>query len=41
MSSYEYNDLIINAQLYGIYHMYTFDIVGSKKCQQLIDKMLK
>lgn len=31
MSSLEYNDLFKKAQSCGLYHMYVFDIVGSKK----------
>ncbi len=31
MSTSEYNNLIANAQLYGVYHMFVFDIVESKK----------
>lgn len=31
MSSNEYNDLFLKAQSIGIYHVFTFDIVDSKK----------
>ena len=31
MSTFEYNDLYLKCQDTGIYHMYVFDIVGSKK----------
>lgn len=31
MSSFEYNDLFCKCQSFGIYHMFTFDIKGSKK----------
>lgn len=31
MSSYEYNDLFLKAQVNGIYHMFVFDVVNSKQ----------
>ena len=31
MSTHEYNDLFLKCQDTGIYHVFTFDIVGSKK----------
>ena len=31
MSTFEYNDLYLKCQDTGLYHMYIFDIVGSKK----------
>lgn len=35
MSTYEYNDLFLKAQENGIYHLFVFDIVNSKKMNSI------
>ena len=34
MSSYEYNDMLLKCQKTAPYHVFTFDIVDSKKMDQ-------
>ena len=34
MSTHEYNDLFLKCQNTGIYHVFTFDIAGSKKMER-------
>ena len=41
MSTYEYNDLFFKCQNTGLYHVFTFDLVNSKKLQNRNDIQLK
>lgn len=39
MSTFEYNDLFVLSQDSGRYHVYTFDIVNSKKMDAEVRKI--